>query len=151
MTRLSKLAAALAAATAVAIVGSTTAAAASTRTTTTCTTRTAAVTGWSVYRVCLTATDSFDGARASGYVSGVSCSLYQPTAVGWRCASYTKGSYWNSAKAAWEDWLNFRLMYTNIAGWSTQSCVYLRIDTRVNGVASFQASTTDELKVGASC
>src|SRR3954470_21657421 len=94
--------------------------AASTRGASTCTTRTVPLVNASVYRVCLTATDSYDSAHVSGYVSGVSCFLYLPTAVGWSCESYRKGSYWNAARAAWEDWLNFRLIYTNMLGSSTE-------------------------------
>lgn len=151
MSHLRKPAAVLASAVALAAICVAGASAATTRATSTCTTRTTALTGWSVYRVCLTASDSFDGVHVSGYVSGVSCTVYLPTGAGWGCGAYTRGSYWNVARAAWEDWLNFRLTYTNIAGGTMLSCVYLRVDTKPSGSTSYQASTTNGLPIGASC
>jgi hypothetical protein len=44
-----------------------------------CQTQTMAVTNASVYQVCLTATDSFNDAQASGYVAGATCNIYLPT------------------------------------------------------------------------
>lgn len=152
MSHFRKSAAVLAAAAAIAAVCATASSAATTRSTSTCTTRTTAVTGWNVYRVCLTVSDSFDGLHVSGYVSGVSCTVFLPTGAGWGCGAYTKGSYWSSARSAWEDWLNFRLVYTNIAGGTMLlSCVYLRVDTKPSGSTAYQASTTNGLPIGASC
>jgi heme A synthase len=151
MSQFRKSAAIFAATVAMAAVCVTAASAATTRSTSTCTTRTTAVTGWSVYRVCLIASDSFDGLHVSGYVSGVSCTVFLPTGAGWGCGAHTKGSYWNSAKSAWEDWLNFRLVYTNIAGGTMLSCVYLRVDTKPSGSTAYQSSTTVGLPIGASC
>ena len=134
--------------------GQSSALAATSRTTQYCTTKTTAVTGWSVYAVCLTANDSYDGSRATGYVAGAYCNVYLPTGAGWACRSYTKGSYWNAGIGAWEDWLNFAVVYVSpflTYRVSYQNCVYVRIDTRPNGSTSYQAFTNQNLPVGTTC
>jgi hypothetical protein len=116
-----------------------------------CSTRQMALTGWSIYRVCLTAVDTYTGSWVSGYVSGVSCQVYLPTGAGWSCRSYAKGSYWDGARGYWEDWLNFALVYTGPSGTAFQNCVYLRIDTTPNGVTTYQDFTNQLLPVGTRC
>jgi hypothetical protein len=146
---------ALVAAFAASVVGVLTAApldarAATSRTVRVCSTKTVGITGWSVYTVCLTAADSYDGLHATGYVAGVSCNVYMPTGAGWACQSYGKGSYWNASRGAWEDWLNFALVYrgSNVA---YQNCVYLRVDTKPSGSTSYQDFTNQVLPIGTAC
>ncbi|MDX6512010.1 MAG: hypothetical protein QOE36_1514 [Gaiellaceae bacterium] len=119
-----------------------------------CTTKTAALTGWSVYRVCLTANDSWDGSRVNGYVAGLNCNVFLPTGAGWACRWETHGSYWNAAAGAHEDWLNFALVYISpFLGYQVyyQNCVYVRIDTKPSGATSFKAFTNQNLPIGTHC
>ena len=128
--------------------------AATSRTVRTCSTKTTPFTGWSVYAVCLTATDSWDGSRASGYVAGVSCSVYLPTGAGWSCRTYARGSYWNASRGAWEDWLNYALVYRSpdpALPIAYQNCVYVRVDTKPNGSTSYQDFTNQGLPIGTPC
>ena len=150
MHRLTRLTAATALAAAAIAAVPAVAPAATTRTARTCLTRTTAVTGWQVYTVCLTATDSFDATHASGYVAGVSCQVHLPTGAGWSCGPFRAGSYWNAARGAWEDWLNYALVFRSPAT-SMQSCAYLRVDTRPGGATSYQQFITGPLAIGTAC
>ncbi len=119
-----------------------------------CDTRTLAGIGASVYRVCMKATDSYNGVAVTGYVSSASCNINFPTGVGWACKGFTRGSYWNSSLHAWEDWLNYKLVYVSPdvrVGVYYANCVYLRVDTRPNGYTTYQNFEVPNLASGTTC
>ena len=124
-----------------------------TRTDEICQTQTMAITNAKVYTVCLTATDTYNGTTASGYVSGVNCNIYLPTGAGWFCDSQAHGSY-RTSSGVWEDWLNFRVSYISplvIYNVHYSSCIYLRVDTKPNGSTSFQNFANKNLPIGTHC
>lgn len=107
-----------------------------------CTTQTMAGIGAEVFKVCLTATDTYDGANVSGLVSAVSCYIDSPTGslVGYTChradgVDYRKGSYWDANHGYWEDWLNYRVsdVMPTPPYSSFVDCVYVRVDTTPSG------------------
>ncbi len=120
----------------------------STQTRTVCSTQTTAVTNWQVYKVCLTATSSYNGSAVSGSVAAVACNIFAPTgsALGYFCDSHVPqgrswGSYWNAKLGAREVWMNQRV--NRISPYPPynkdfSNCVYLRIDTWPNGRISYQ-------------
>ncbi len=119
-----------------------------------CDTHTLAVGGASVYTVCMKATDSYNGIAVSGYVSSAACNVNLPTGVGWACKSSQRGAYWNSSLHAWEDWLNYKLVF--ISPWVPvgvyyANCVYLRVDTRPNGYTTYQSFEVPNLPSGTTC
>jgi hypothetical protein len=108
-------------------------AAAGSRTSKTCESRKSPLTGTALYTVCLTTYDWWTGTSVQGQVRGESCS-YVP--MGFACRANTYGQYWNSSIGAWEDWLNYAVVYISpVVGLpiSFQDCVYLRVDTKPDG------------------
>lgn len=113
-----------------------------------CTTQTAALTGWKVYKVCLSSIVSSNGSTVSGHVTSVSCSVFAPTgsALGYYCDRHARswGDYWNAKLGAWEDWYNQRVgripPYPPY-GQAFVNCVYLRVDTYPNGHTTYQNFT----------
>lgn len=100
-----------------------------------------------VYQVCLSGASSYNGHSASGYVSGVSCETLAPGEfAGYFCGSGVPqgrnwGAYYNSQLGAWEEWLNQEVNYLSplaIYSEKNTTCVYLRIDVRPNGQATYQ-------------
>jgi len=118
------------------------AATATTRTVRVCHTQTLWIFNADVYTVCLTARDTYDGSHVTGY-AGTYCNVYLPTGVGWWCSTQRSGSYWNAARGAWEDWVNYRLEYAS-PDHVGADCIYLRVDTKPTGATSYQnfANTT---------
>jgi len=108
---------------------------------------------WSVYSVRLTATDSWNGSGASGYVSGVSCNINYPTGAGNFCNGYWYGSY-RYSNGVWEDWLTFRVSYISpfaLFRVAYSTCVYLRVDTYPSGYTTYQNFANKNLSLGHSC
>ncbi len=131
----------------------TAASASSSRTDRVCQTQTMAITNADVYQVCLTATDSWNGSQATGYVSGLSCNIYLPTGAGWFCDSQAHGSY-RESNGTWEDWLNFRVSYVSpfvLYDLHYSNCIYLRVDTQPNGHTTFQNFANKNLPIGSRC
>jgi hypothetical protein len=85
----------------------------------------------SLYTVCLSAWDVWDGLNVSGHVAGYSCAI---SSSQYDCYSARRGSYWYSSLGAWEDWLNYE-----IVGPADVECVYLRVDTKPTGATSYQS------------
>jgi hypothetical protein len=130
------------------------AAIAGTRTDRVCQTQSAAPFNAAVYTVCLTAQSSWNGASTSGYVSGTYCNIYLPTGAGWMCSTEHHGAFWNSAIGAWEEYLNYKLIYLSpVFSYQVHyaNCIYLRVDTRPSGVTTYQNFAVKNLPTSANC
>jgi hypothetical protein len=125
-----------------------------TRTDRVCQTQTAAGLSASVYTVCLTAQSSWNGASAAGYVAGTYCNVSLPTGAGWMCGTERHGAYWNGSLGAWEEWLNYKLIYLSpVFSYQVHyaNCVYLRVDTRPSGYTTYQSFAVKNLSTSATC
>jgi len=119
-----------------------------------CQTQTAAPVNAAVYTVCLSAQSSWNGVSASGYVSGTYCNVYLPTGAGWMCSTERHGAYWNAAIGAWEEWLNYKLIYLSpVFSYQVHyaNCIYLRVDTRSSGVTTYQSFAVKNLSTSVNC
>jgi hypothetical protein len=130
------------------------AATAGSRTDAVCQTQNATGLTASVYAVCLTARSSWNGAAASGYVAGTYCNVDLPTGAGWMCGTERHGAFWNAGLGAWEEWLNYKLVYVSpvfVYQVHYANCVYLRVDTRPSGYTTYQSFAVKNLSTSVTC
>ena len=121
-------------------------------------TRTASVCSYTSASVCLTSSDSYNRIGwVGGHVTSSWCNA-SGYGAGNSCSSVGSGSYWAASRGYWEDWTTRSVNVYPGCGlgnhcWfgPSQTCVYLRIDTRPSGYTTFQAFTNQGLAIGTRC
>jgi hypothetical protein len=124
-----------------------------------CLSQTTAGIGGQAYSVCLDSIDSFNRVAATGVVSGVYCDVNPAyRLLGYNCntgiAGERHGSYWDSRRGVWEDWLNYRVWRVPYAPPYKPvyaDCVYLRVDTRPGGSWYTQSFSNTGLDLNTKC